>query len=84
MTWHKNDVRYNPNKIVHPADGEAWKSFNANHRGKDEEARNVRVALAIDGFNPYEMMLAPYTFGPCLLSPSISPLGPYFNGKTYS
>jgi hypothetical protein len=47
--------------MVHPADGEAWKSFNVNHHGKDEEVRNVRVALAMDGFNPYGMMLAPYT-----------------------
>jgi uncharacterized Zn finger protein (UPF0148 family) len=23
MTWHKNGVQYNPNKMVHPADGEA-------------------------------------------------------------
>ena len=31
------------------------------HHEKALEARNVRVALATDGFNPYEMMAAPYT-----------------------
>ena len=34
MTWHKNGIRYNPDKMVHPADGEAWKSFNHKHRDK--------------------------------------------------
>jgi hypothetical protein len=53
MTWHKNRKRYNPDKMVHTSDGEAWKHFDAIHREKVEEARNVRVALATDGFNPY-------------------------------
>jgi hypothetical protein len=61
MTWHKNGIRYNPDKMVHPANGETWKNFNHKHRDKDLEARNVRVALATDGFNPYGMMSAPYT-----------------------
>jgi hypothetical protein len=25
MTWHKNSKRYNPDKMVHASDGEAWK-----------------------------------------------------------
>ena len=70
--------------MVRPADGEAWKSFNGNHRGKDEEARNVRVALATDGFNPYGMMSAPYTCWPVFTIPLNLPLGSSFNGKTYS
>jgi hypothetical protein len=24
MTWHKNGKRYNPDKMVHTSDGEAW------------------------------------------------------------
>ena len=27
MTWHKNGKRYNPDKMVHTSDGEAWKHF---------------------------------------------------------
>jgi hypothetical protein len=61
MTWHKNGKRYNPDKMVHASDGEAWKHFDAIHREKAEEARNVRVVLATDGFNPYGMSAAPYT-----------------------
>jgi hypothetical protein len=61
MTWHKNGKQYNPDMMVHPTDGEAWTSFNDKHRLKSNKARNVRVALAIDGFNPYGTMSAPYT-----------------------
>jgi hypothetical protein len=69
MTWHKNGKRYNPNKMVHAFDGEAWKHLNAIHRKKAEEARNVRVALATDGFNPYGMGAAPYTCWPVFVIP---------------
>ena len=55
MTWRKNGKRYNP------FDGEAWTRFDGIHHEKAKEARNVCVALAIDGFNPYGMMAAPYT-----------------------
>ena len=69
MTWHKNGIRYNPDKMVHPVDGEAWKSFNRKHRDKDLEAHNVRVVLAMDGFNPYGMMSVPYTCWPVFAIP---------------
>jgi hypothetical protein len=76
MTWHKDGKRYNPGKMVHPSDAEAWTYFNDKHHDKVAEARNVRVALAIDEFNPYGMMAAPYTcwlvfVNPLNLSPGI-------------
>jgi hypothetical protein len=52
MTWHKHGKRYNADKMVHPSDGDAWTHFDGIHHGKAEEVRNVRVALATDGFNP--------------------------------
>jgi hypothetical protein len=55
--------------MVHASDGEAWKHFYAIHHEKAEEARNVRVALAIDGFNPYGMSAAPYTCWPVFVIP---------------
>jgi hypothetical protein len=74
MTWHKNGKRYNPNKMVYASDVEAWTHFDGIHQNKAKESRDVRVALAIDGFNPYGMMTAPHTHvGPYSLSPSISP-----------
>ena len=53
--------RYNPDKLVHPSDAESWTHFDGIHRVKADEARNVRVALTTDGFNPYGMLAAPYT-----------------------
>jgi hypothetical protein len=73
MTWHKEGVRYNHDKMVHPADGQARKMFNDNHRLKHLEARNVRVALATDGFNPHGLMSAPYTCWPVFAIPPKSP-----------
>ena len=84
MTWHKNGKRYNPDKMVHPSDGEAWIRFNDKHRDKADEARNVRVALATDGFNPYGMMAAPYTCWPVFVIPLIFPPVSPFNDITYS
>ena len=69
MTWHKNGKRYNPDRMVHASDGEAWTHFDGIHHEKAKEARNVRVALATDGFNPYGMMAAPYTCWPVFVIP---------------
>jgi hypothetical protein len=78
MTWHKNGKLYNPNKLVHTSDGKAWKHVNAIHREKAEEARNVRVALATNGFNPYGMSAAPYTCWPMFIIHINLPLGVCF------
>ena len=78
MTCHKNGKQYNPDKMVHAYDDEAWKHFDVIHREKAEEARNVRVALAIYGFNPYGMIVAPYTCGPVFVIPINIPPGVCF------
>jgi hypothetical protein len=75
MTWHKNGVRYHPDKMVHPADAEAWQYFDRMNADKAAEARNVRVAVATDGFNPYGMMAAPYTCWPVFVIPLNLPPG---------
>jgi hypothetical protein len=53
MTWHKKGKRYGEDKMGHPADGETWAHFDGIHRDKADKARNVHVALATNGFNPY-------------------------------
>jgi hypothetical protein len=83
MTWHKNGKRYNHDKMVHTSDGEAWKHFGAIHHEKAEEARNVRVALAIDEFNPYGTRAAPYTCWPVFIIPINLPLECAFKGRIY-
>jgi hypothetical protein len=84
MTWHKNGKRYNPDNMVLASDGEAWKHFDAIHHEKVEQARNVHVALATDGFNPYGMSAAPYTCWPVFVIPINRPLVCALKGRTYS
>ncbi|XP_066375146.1 uncharacterized protein [Miscanthus floridulus] len=81
MTWHKNGKRYSPDKMIHPSDGDAWKHFDDMHPGKAMEARNVRVALATDGFNPFGMMAAPYTCWPIFVIPLNLPPGVIFEPR---
>jgi len=78
MSWHKMGTRYNPDKLVHPSDAESWTHFDGIHRVKADEARNVRVALATDGFNPYGMSAAPYTCWHVFVIPLNLPPGVIF------
>ena len=84
MTWHKMGTRYNPDKLVHPSDAESWTHFDGIHNHKAFEARNVRVVLATDGFNPYGMLAAPYTCWPVFVIPLNLPLASSSNDRTYS
>ncbi|XP_066396736.1 uncharacterized protein [Miscanthus floridulus] len=77
MTWHKTGRRYT-DKMIHPSDGESWKSFDRKHTDKANEARNVRIALATDGFNPYGMGSSPYTCWPVFVIPLNLPPGVAF------
>ncbi|XP_073365158.1 uncharacterized protein [Aegilops tauschii subsp. strangulata] len=56
MKWHKEGIRYNPKKIIHPSEGEAWKSFDEEYPEEAAEAGNVRLAISGDGLNPYEIL----------------------------
>ena len=84
MIWHKNGKRYNPDRMVHASDSEAWTHFDGIHHEKAKEAHNVRVALATDGFNPYGMVAASYTCWPMFVIPLNIPLASSFNNRTYS
>ena len=64
--------------MVHPVDAEAWKYFDGRHSEKAGESRNVRVALATDGFNPYGMAAATYTCWPVFVIPLNLPPGVMF------
>ena len=59
MRYHKEGTCANPRIMVHPSDGQAWKEFNTNFPDFAMDARNVRVTVATDGFNPFA---TPYIF----------------------
>jgi hypothetical protein len=69
MTWHKYGHRYHPDKLVHPSDVEAWKQYDKDYPEFAAEPRNVCIAIATDGFNPFAMNAASYSCWPVFVIP---------------
>jgi len=68
MRWHE-DGRTKDGKMRHPADGEAWEDFNRRYPKFAADARNVRLGLASDGFNPFGNMSSKHSTWPVMLVP---------------
>ena len=60
MTWHKNHVQQD-DCVSHPSETEAWNHFDRIQPSFAAEARNVRLGLCADGFNPYSYVARPYS-----------------------
>ncbi|XP_056695386.1 uncharacterized protein [Spinacia oleracea] len=54
--------------LRHPADTEAWKSFDRKYPDYALEPRNVRLGLASDGFNPFGEKRSTYSTWPVILA----------------
>ena len=67
-----------PILVVNTSDGEAGKHFDRRNTMEVGEARNVRVVLATDGFNPYGMTAAPSNCRPVFVIPLNLPPGVIF------
>jgi hypothetical protein len=65
--WHKDKRVPVENEMSHPADGEAWKDFDELFPTFADDARNLRLGLATDGFNPFGNMNTSYSMWPVLL-----------------
>ena len=59
----------------HPRDGEVWQQFDADFPEFAEDARNVRLGIATDGFTPYGPMAASYSYWPVFVFPYNLPPG---------
>ena len=68
MRWH-DESRNKDGILRHPADGEAWKSFDARYPDFSSGSRNVRLALVSDSFNHFRMMSSSYSVWPIVLVP---------------
>ncbi|KAL3637841.1 hypothetical protein CASFOL_018289 [Castilleja foliolosa] len=68
MVWH-NEKQVNDEYMRHPADSAAWKDFDKEFPQFAEDPRNVRLALATDGFNPFGNMSTSYSMWPIILAP---------------
>lgn len=78
--WHKvHKLNRQPGskEMSHPVDGEAWQDFDREFPDFAKDARNLRLGLAIDGFNPFSekkntkysmwpVFVVPYNLPPCL------------------
>jgi len=60
--------------LRHPANGEAWKSFDLLHPEFSVDSRNVRLGLTSDGFNPFRNMSTSHNTWPVMLVPYNLPL----------
>ncbi|GKE29179.1 hypothetical protein Tco_1444563 [Tanacetum coccineum] len=68
MRWH-NMGRTMDGKLRHPADGLAWKGFDARYLKFAFDPYSVRLGLASDGFNPFCTMSTSYSMWPVVLIP---------------
>ncbi|KAK9076729.1 hypothetical protein SSX86_005063 [Deinandra increscens subsp. villosa] len=68
MKWHHFE-RVRDGKLRHPADALAWKDFDKKYPEFSNDPRNVRLALASDGFNPYRTMNVAYSIWPVFVIP---------------
>nr|XP_025625188.1 uncharacterized protein LOC112717339 [Arachis hypogaea] len=72
MRWH--DVAPKEDGVIaHPRDSEAWKMFDLKNTSFAEDPRNIHLALATDGINPYRSMNANSSTWPVILIPYNTP-----------
>ena len=69
VQWHKLKRKPVENELNHPADGEAWKDFDRKYGWFAKDARNIRLGLATDGFNPFRKMSSSYSMWLVFLIP---------------
>ncbi|XP_026452354.1 uncharacterized protein LOC113352797 [Papaver somniferum] len=68
-----SDMQYHAKRLSkdgvlrHPCDAETWKTFDMKHPTFATDPRNVRLALATDGMNPFGNMLHPHSTWPVVL-----------------
>ncbi|XP_062162205.1 uncharacterized protein LOC133869265 [Alnus glutinosa] len=68
MKWHAHG-RTKDGVLRHPADGEAWKTFDSCYPDFASDPRSVRLGLSSDGFNPFGNMSTTHSTWPVMLIP---------------
>jgi hypothetical protein len=59
MRWHKEGIHENDGVMGHRSDGEAWKVPDRFDAYFASDARNLRLGLATDGFDPFSTNSTP-------------------------
>ncbi|XP_073152985.1 uncharacterized protein [Henckelia pumila] len=81
MQWHSRK-RVSDGVLRHPADSQAWKVFDERFPAFGSDARNVRLRLVADGFNPFKNQSTSHSTWPIVLLPYNLP--PWESMKSYS
>jgi hypothetical protein len=68
MRWY-TEGRTRDDVLRHPADGEAWRSFDILHPDFMVDSRNVWLGLTAYGFNPFGNMSTSHSTWPVLIVP---------------
>lgn len=66
--WH-SEGRTKDGLLRHPADSTAWKDFDFRFPEFSSECRNIRFALATDGFSPFRTLSVAHSTWPVVLIP---------------
>ncbi|XP_049387643.1 uncharacterized protein LOC125851943, partial [Solanum stenotomum] len=66
LKWHATEAN-SDGLLRHPRDGKAWKHFDSFYPDFALETRNVRYALATDGFNPFGNLSSSVSIWPVML-----------------
>ncbi|CAN0886073.1 hypothetical protein LINGRAHAP2_LOCUS15271 [Linum grandiflorum] len=67
MTWHNE--KKSDGVLRHPVDSKGWKTFDHLHESFSADPRNVRLALASDGFQPFSNSKKSHSIWPVVLIP---------------
>jgi hypothetical protein len=67
--WHKKKRQPSEKEMSHPADGKAWQEFDKEHPMFAKDARNIRLGVATDGFNPFSEKNSKYSMWPVFVIP---------------
>ncbi|KAL6551327.1 hypothetical protein OROMI_021815 [Orobanche minor] len=67
MVWHKQKCM-DDDYMRHPADSTAWKDFDSEFTQFYNDPRNIRLALAADGFNPFGNLSTTHSMWPVILA----------------
>ena len=60
MRWQYEQQILEENILSHPVDSLVWKDFDAKHPHFASNLRNIKLGLAIDGFNPFGKLSTSY------------------------
>jgi hypothetical protein len=67
--WHDRQRQPSEKEMSHPADGDAWQDFYKEYPEFARDARNIRLGIATDGFNPFSEQNTRYNMWPVFVVP---------------